>query len=64
MLNSWRDIEVIVHYELLDNNQIITANFCCVRLHRLKTALNRKLPCLVIGKIPTFHHDNARPHTA
>ncbi|XP_029635055.1 histone-lysine N-methyltransferase SETMAR-like [Octopus sinensis] len=64
MLSVWWNIEGIVHYELLDNNQAITANLYCDHLHHLKAALDRKQLCLVNRKGVIFQHDNARPHAA
>ena len=58
------EIDGIVHCQLLDNNQIISAMVYGDRLHRLKDALIRNRSSLVNRKGVLFHHANARPHTA
>ena len=46
LLSVWWDIQVIVNYKLLDNNQIITSNLYCNQFHCLKKAMNKKTPLL------------------
>ena len=64
MLRIWWEIDAIVHYELLDNNETITVMLYCDQLCHLKAALIRKQPSLLNRKGVIFHHDNAHPHTA
>lgn len=58
------DIDGIVYYELLNNNQTITANLYCDQLHHLKRALKGKGTSFVNWKGVSIHHNNACPHTA
>lgn len=50
MLCVWWNIENIVHYELLGNNQTITDNLYCNHSRRSKAVLNRKRSCLINKK--------------
>jgi histone-lysine N-methyltransferase SETMAR len=64
LLCVWWDIEGIIHFELLDMNETITANIYCQQLDRLKAAIKEKRPSLANRKGVILHQDNARPHTA
>lgn len=58
------DIQGIIHYQLLDNNEKkINAGPYRQQLRRLKTALDRKRPSLINQKEVILHYDNAGPHT-
>jgi histone-lysine N-methyltransferase SETMAR len=63
MLCVWWDIKGVVHYEVLEPNQTITAELYCEQLDCLNQVLVSKRPALVNRKGVTLQHDNARPHT-
>lgn len=60
MLCVWWDMEGIIHYELLPENQTITKELYC-ELSWLKQAIDEKRPALPNRKGVLFHNDNARP---
>ncbi len=64
MLCIWWDVRGVVHWELLDPNQTITAEVYCSQLDRLCEKLTRNRPSLINRKGVILQHDNARPHTA
>ena len=64
MLSLWLDMRGLIHYELLEPNQTITAVKYCSQLDDLRTALSKKRPALLNRKGVVLQHDNARPHTA
>ncbi len=64
MLCVWWDSVGIVHFEVLEPNQTITAELYCQQLDRLQLALIEKRPALVNRKWVILQHDNARPHSA
>lgn len=64
LLCVWWDMLGIIHFELLDMYQTITANIYCEQLHRLRRALTIKRPAMVRRKGIILQQDNARPHTA
>ena len=63
MLSLWWDMRGLIHYELLEPNQTITAVKYCSQLDDLRTALSKKRPALLNRKGVVLHHDNARTHT-
>lgn len=64
MLCIWWDCRGIIHYELLERNETITAEKYCSQLMRLKSKLTEKRPQILNRGGIVFHHDNARPHVA
>ncbi len=50
----------VLYFELLDNNQTITAKVCAQQLQRLQEALLEKRSALVNRKGVIVLHDNAR----
>ena len=64
LLCVWWDMDGVVHFELLDMGQAITAEVYCQQLDRLRTKLATDRPALVNRKGVILHQDNARPHTA
>jgi hypothetical protein len=50
-------MEGIVHYELLERNLTVTAEFYCQQLRRLEEAMQEKRPGRRHGAI--LQHDNA-----
>ena len=54
----------VIHYELLVENQIITAKLYCQQLQRLSTATARNCPVLFNCKGIIFQHNNTRSNTA
>lgn len=63
-LRVWWDLRGMVYYELLDENQTITADVYCQQLRRLKPNSAGNLPLLVNRKGVTLEEDNGKPHTA
>ena len=57
MLTLWWDIQGIVYWDLLDNNQMIISNFYCNQLCCLQTALDEKCPSFVNEKEVILHPD-------
>lgn len=64
LLCIWWDRNGVIYYELLDEGQTITAKLYCDQLDRLHKAIKDRRPALANRKGVTFHHDNARPHSA
>lgn len=64
LLCIWWDAKGVLYWELLDNNQTITAEVYAQQLQRLQEALLQKRPALVNRKGVILLHDNARPHVA
>ena len=64
LLCVWWDWKGVVYFELLDQNQTITADIYCQQLDQLKTALAIKRSALTNKWGVILQHDNARPHTA
>jgi histone-lysine N-methyltransferase SETMAR len=62
ILCTWWDREVIILYELLERNLIVSAERCCQQLRRLKDEIQQKRPGRRHGLI--LQHDNARTHAA
>lgn len=61
LLSVWWDVRGVIWYELLPPNTTVTADYYCLQLDRLNSALIAARPQL--RKIYMLH-DNARPHTA
>jgi transposase len=58
MLIVFWDRRGVIHWELLEKGQSMTAALYCEILERLRQKLrNRRIPVILL-------HDNARPHTA
>jgi len=64
LLCVWRDCKGVIYFELLDQNQTITADMYCQQLHHVKTSLATKRPALINRCGVILQQDNARPHTA
>jgi histone-lysine N-methyltransferase SETMAR len=64
LLCVWWDYRGIIHFELLEMGQTITADIYCQQLDRLRDALAEKRPALLNRNKLILHQDNARPHTA
>jgi len=64
LLCVWWDIMGMLYFELLENNQTITAEIYSQQLQRLREALLNKRPAMVNRKGVILLHDNARPHVA
>ena len=63
MLCVWWDHHCIIHLELLNRNETVTADLHVQQLQRIHQSLLKKHPTLVNQKNVVLH-DNARPHTA
>ena len=65
MICVWWDQKGIIHYELLETNQTVTADLYSQQLTRLNRALESKWPFNGKGKRKVILlHDNAKPHVA
>jgi histone-lysine N-methyltransferase SETMAR len=64
LLSVWWDIHGIIHFEVLEYGQTVTADVYCGQLERLRDALLAKRPALINRKGVILQHDNAKPHTA
>ena len=64
LLCFWWDYIGIIHFELLQPGQTITAEIYCEQLDRLHQKLTLKRPALVNRKGVILQQDNARPHSA
>jgi len=64
LLCVWWDIEGVIHHELLNIGQTITADIYCQQLDRLHDRLVKLRPSLVNRRGIVLQHDNAKPHTA
>ena len=64
MLCVWWDRRGIIHFELLNRNETVTADLYVQQLQRVHQSLLEKRPALVNRKNVVLLHDNARPHTA
>lgn len=64
MLSVWWSARGVIHYELLQPGETITADVYCAQLERLKDKLEKKWPALTNRNRVILHHDNARPHIA
>jgi [histone H3]-lysine36 N-dimethyltransferase SETMAR len=62
MLCVWWNIEGVIHWELLPQNETINAETYCDQLRRVCQAANQKYPKRKHSII--LQHDNARPHVA
>ena len=58
MLSVWWDVKEIIHWELIPDGCIITADLYCQQLNRVAQKLMGKQNRIY------FLHDNARPHVA
>jgi hypothetical protein len=61
MLSIWWDMELIIHYELLERNLTVTSERYCQQLRRLEKEIQKKRPGRRRRVI--LQHDNAQPHT-
>ena len=64
LLRIWRGQHGVIHFELLQRNQTITADFYSNQLQRLCEELRKKRSRLIYQKGVIHQHDNARPHVA
>ena len=64
MLSIWWDIKGVVYFELLDDNQTITADIYCQQLDKLHQKLTTQRPALLNRKGVILQFDNARSHVA
>lgn len=64
LLCVWWDFSGIIHYELLEPGQTVTAAVYCEQLEQMKTKLIKKRSVLVHNQRRILQHDNARPHAA
>jgi histone-lysine N-methyltransferase SETMAR len=64
MLCIWWDMSGVIYFELLRNNETITADVYSQQLQRLNEVLLRKRPTLANQKDFILLHDNSRPHVA
>jgi len=64
LLCVWWDYIGIIHFELMQPGQTITADVYCEQLDRLHEKLRLKRPALVNRKGVILQQDNARPHSA
>ena len=61
MLCVWWDCEGIIHYKLLERNQIVTAELYVQQMEQLKSAIQEKRPN---QQHVLLLHNNACPHIA
>jgi [histone H3]-lysine36 N-dimethyltransferase SETMAR len=64
LLSVWWDVNGVISFKLLPNNQIINSKIYCQHLESLNQALREKRPQLIESNRIILQHDNARPHTA
>ena len=64
MLCIWWDMSGVIYFELLRNNEMITADVFSQQLQRLSEVPLRKRPTSAKQKDVIFLHDNSRPHVA
>jgi [histone H3]-lysine36 N-dimethyltransferase SETMAR len=64
LLCVWWDNIGVIHFEVLEPKQTITADFYYQQLERLNEALIQKRPALINRKRVILQHDNARPHSS
>lgn len=64
LLCVWWDSTGVIHLEVLEMGQTVTADIYCHQLDRLNQALKVQRPALVNRKGVLLQQDNARPHTA
>ena len=60
----WWGRRGIIHFELLNRNETVTADVYFQQLQRVHQSLLEKRPALVNRKNVVLLHNNARPHTA
>jgi histone-lysine N-methyltransferase SETMAR len=63
LLCIWWDVHGVVYFEVLNNQEVITAELYSKQLQRLHEALLEKRPTLINRKNVILQHD-ARPHVA
>lgn len=59
----WSDFTGIIHCEILNPNDTISAKYCA-QFDRINMALIQRHSGLINPKDVILHHDNARPHSA
>ncbi len=64
MLCVWWCTQGVVHWELVENGQAVTADLYCSQLQRLQSSLLKSNFRMLLRKAPVFQQDNARPHVA
>lgn len=64
LLCVWWGQTGIIHYEVLEPGQTVTAQLYCDQLSRLQEKIAQKLPILANRKGVILQHDNAKPHVA
>ena len=64
MLCVWWNRRGIFHFELLNRNEMVTADLYVQQLQYVHQSLLEERPALVNRKNVVLLHDNARPHTA
>lgn len=64
LLCVWWCARGIIHFELLQPGQTITADVYCAQLERLKAKIEVSFPALANRKGIILQQDNARPHIA
>lgn len=64
LLCVWWTAAGIIHYEILESGETITAAVYCSQLERVQKQLTKKQPALINRKGVVLLQDNARPHTA
>ena len=64
LLCIWWDYKRIIHHEVLEYDDTISADKYCQQFDILNTALLQKRPALVNRHRVIIQHDNATPHNA
>ena len=56
----WWNVEVVIYFELVQNDRTIDADLHCVKLDRMCTALTEKYPALVHRNRVLLQQDNGK----